>query len=113
MSQRWQTPFNTVRSTEPSFDSTADSSAAAYALESTATGRVWQGPSNRSLRISSKAADDFRIALGPSTVVAVSTGNVLILGGTVEVIHVHAGDTHLAVVSSTTVEANFTLGYGG
>lgn len=111
MTQRFNYPFHTVESSSPSFDSTSGSASQAYALESTGL-REWQGPSSRSVRVASKGADDYRLAFGDSTIVAESSGNMLVLGGTVETFRVGPSDTHVAIASSTDVEANFTIGYG-
>lgn len=112
MSQRGLFSFYPVRSTEPSFNSTVAGANAFFALESTATNRVWQGPSGRAVRLSSKAADDYSVVFGTTTAVATSSGAILILGGTVETFRLEAGNTHIAIVSSTDVSVNVTLGYG-
>ncbi len=108
---RGQYAFYPVNSTEPSFNSTSGSSGL-YALESTATNRVWQGASGRAVRVSSKAADDFSVAFGTSDIVATSSGSVLVLGGTVENFFSRVGWSHIMVFSSTDVTANISLGYG-
>ena len=109
---RSQNAFQSVKSTEPSFDVTFDSTAVLTKLESTGTGRVWQGPSGRSVRLSCSTAADYHVAFGSSLAVAVSTGSPLYLGGTVEGYRPRAGDTYISMVSSTTVTVNVTLGYG-
>lgn len=113
MSQRFQRPFYTVTSTEPAFNSTLGSANTAYALESSDTNRIWQGPSNRTVRVASKASDDLFMVFGTTTAVATSSGGMLILGGTVEAFYVSPSQTNVAVASSTDVEVNVTIGYGG
>ena len=112
MTTRAGRPFHTVKSTEPGFNSTSGSTSQFYALESTATNRFWRQPSNRAVRVSSKASDDLFLVFGTTTAVATSSGGILLLGGTVETFYLRPQDTHVAVASSTDVEANFVLGYG-
>lgn len=104
--------FQAVNSTEPSFDVTVDSTPVLTKLQSTGTGRMWQGPSGRSIRLSCSTAADYRIATGTSLAVAVSTGNMLLLGGTVEGYRPRPQDEYISIVSSTDVTVNVTLGYG-
>ena len=112
MSQRGQFSFYPVNSTEPAFNSSAGSTTVSFALESTATNRVWQGPSGRAIRLSSKAADDYSVAFGTSDVVCVSSACILMLGGTVETFMARANWTHMAIAASTDVFVNCTIGYG-
>ena len=119
MSQRQFLPFQQIRSTAPGFQTTSDSTSQAFALETTSI-REFQGPFNRSVRVSGGAVGndgatsaDFDIAFGEdSAIKANSTDGMRILGGTVELFHVHPSITHVAVISSTTVNVNFALGYG-
>lgn len=109
-------PFQAVKSSSgPSFQSTLGNAATIYALESTGA-REWQLPSARVIRIASKAADDFYIKVGSSdaalTVNSTLGTSQLILGGTVELIRVEPGQTHIGVASSTDVVMNVTLGIG-
>lgn len=108
---RGQYTFYPVNSTEPSFNSTLGSSGL-YALESSDTGRIWQGPSGRAVRFASKAADDFFVAFGSSDIVATSSGGILVLGGTVETFYSRSKFTHAMVFSTTDVAVNITPGYG-
>ena len=112
MSQRGLFSFYPVRSTEPSFNSTVGATSNFFAFESSDTNRLWQGPSGRAVRISSKASNDYSVVFGTTTAVATSSGGILILGGTVETFRMEPGNTHIAVVSSTDVSVNVTLGYG-
>jgi hypothetical protein len=112
MSQRGAFSFYPVNSTEPAFNSTGTGTSAFFAFESSDTNRVWQGPSGRAVRLSSKAADDYSVVFGTTTAVATSSGGILILGGTVETFRANPGQTHIAIVSSTDVTVNVTLGYG-
>lgn len=105
-------PFQAVDSTEPSFNATAGAVSALFALESTATNRFWRNPSNRAVRIAAGAADDFSVVFGSSNIVATSSGGILVLGGTVESHYVAPGQSHIALVSSTDITANVTLGVG-
>ena len=114
MSFRQTYPFNAVNSTEPSFNST-ELVVNLLALESTAIGRVFQAPNGRALRFAERAGVDYYIALGSSDIVATSSGNQLMLGGTVEVKRARPSDSHVSILSessSTAAEVNVTLGYG-
>jgi hypothetical protein len=102
-----ESPFRPITSTAPSFNSTQ---ADGVALQS--TGREWQYPSNRAIRVSSKAADDFFLCFGSSTVVANTSACMLVLGGVSEVFSLQPSQTHVAIASSTDVVCNFTLGHG-
>lgn len=105
-------PFQALKnSTAPSFQSTADNTAVLLALESTSV-REWQFPTSRVVRLATKAADDYYVKFGTSDVVAASTNSILMLGGTVELHRVEAGQSHMSVVSSTDVTINITLGVG-
>lgn len=113
MPSRYEYPFQPIRnSTEPSFETTLGTTTQYYAIESTATGRQWQGPDGRSIRIVSKTGDDFYIQFGTTLAVAVSSGSMLVLGGQDNVFNILPKDTHFAIASSTSVAVNVTLGYG-
>lgn len=113
MATLWGRPFQIVNSTDPGFNSTSGSSAQ-YALQSTAINRYWQVPSNRAVRVSSIAGDDYYLVFGSSlTAVCGTTNGILLLGGTVESFYVRPDQTYVAIKSSTDVTVNFTLGYGG
>lgn len=113
MSNRFNQPFYPISSTEPALSAVLTTASVSYPLES--TGREWQGPTSRSLRISESSGVDFRLQLGGSSdVVATSSGSMLILGGAVEVFSVPATFSHLAIYTSSTRTStpSFTLGYG-
>ena len=101
-----------TNTTAPSFNSTAGSAATAYALESST--RFWQAPANRSVRVVNVGAAvcDYNLKFGTSTVVAASSDSMLIKSGISTVLHVPVAMTYISVVSSTTLTANITLGYG-
>lgn len=110
-----ESPFQPINSTAPAFNSTAGTSAAAYALESTGA-REWQFPSNRSIRLVNLKGDDFYFMLGTSDVSIGSTLSnvgIAMLGGVSEVFSVRPGQTHISFYgSSTDVAVNATLGTG-
>lgn len=117
MPLRHMYPFMPVRgTTAASFNSTSLGPTSTFvALESTALGRVWAGPTGRAIRLCESSGIDYFIALGTSTVEAASSDSMKILGGTVETFHVAPGQTHIAVLSgssTTAAEVNVTLGYG-
>ena len=112
MASLYEYAFQPINSTAPGFSTTSTETSIAIALESTAVNRVWQFPTSRVVRIASKAADDFFINFGSSSVsVALDTG-VLILGGTAELFRVTPVQTHIIYASSTEVTFNVTLGTG-
>ena len=115
MTNRYEQSFQPIQSSEIAFLSTVDTTSIATALESTAAPiRMWnKGPGSRSVRLASLTGDDYSVVFGPSTVVATSTGGMLVLGGTKQVFAVPAHFTHIALRSSTDVTVNVTLGYGG
>lgn len=113
MNIRGEWVFTPVASTAPSFSATFDNTSTNFALESTALGRVWQGPGGRSIRVANSGADDFHMNMGSSTIVAASSDSILMLSGSVEVFHpLTPSVTYIAFVSSTDVTANVTIGYG-
>lgn len=107
--------FRIIRgTTAPSFNSTANLTSSALALESTALARVWQG-ANRVVRVTESSGVGAHINFGSSLVEAASSDSILFLGGTVETFHVEPGQTYIAVASistTTAAELNITLGYG-
>ncbi len=112
---RFSTPFKPVTgTTAPSFNTgTVDSTSLSFALQSTALGRVWQGPSNRAVRLASIAAADYSVAFSSSSgIVASSSEGLTVLGGTVEVFAIPPDVEFLAIASSTDVAVNVTPGYG-
>lgn len=116
MSYRQGRPFYPLdNSTAPSFNSTANEAVAAlYALASTV--RVWQGPSNRAVRLTTNGTtEDFYFKFGTSDAVAASTDSTFVPGGVPVVVYVNPSQTHLSLVSagSTIGSVNVTLGYGG
>lgn len=110
MASRFQFPFRPIRGNAPGFNSSLGSSAI-YALEATSA-REYQFPTSRALRVTSKAADDFSIILGTSTMAPSTATGMTVLGGAVEVFTVDADVTHVGIASSTDVTVNFTLGTG-
>lgn len=113
MSQRNSEPFQPILSTAPSLAKTVDSTSFATALESTGL-REWAGPSNRTVRlISQTGSGHFHANFGDSNIAAASSDSMLIEGGTTVIFkQPKPAYTHLAMVSSTTVVVNVTLGHG-
>ncbi len=113
MTSRQGRPFFPIEnSAAPSFNSTALSTAAVYALE--ATGREWQGPSNRAVRVASvNSTEPFFVKFGPSTVVASTTNSLLIPGAWPSVFYVTPSQTHISICSAVLITANVTVGYAG
>jgi len=112
MTNRFMLPFHHIMSTAPGFEATFDNTSTNYALQSTSA-REWTGGGSRSVYIMSESGDDFHIAFGTSDITAASGTGMLIPGGVATVVgHPSPVYTHLAVVSSTTITASFTLGYG-
>ncbi len=114
MTQRNLMPFQTIDSSETSFEVSVDSTSVATPLESTAINRFWKsGPGSRSIRLATKTADDYYFQVGSSLVVAASSDSALLLGGTVEIFNqIKPSNTHIALQSSTVVSFNITWGYG-
>lgn len=106
--------FFHVKTSEPSFETSAADTAVLVTLQSTAVARQWlpPGASGKAVRIASKAADDFYVVFGTSDIVATTTAGMQILGGTVETFMVPAHVDHVSVVASTLVTVNWTVGYG-
>ncbi len=100
--------------TAPSFQVTALGAAStANAFESTALNRVWQGPSNRAVRLASQLAPDFYVNFGSSGIVASSSDGILVLGGTVEEFYLEPDWEYISIIGATTdVTVNVTPGYG-
>ena len=107
-------PFQPIRgSSAPAFESTLGSTSQFYALESTAIGRTWDGPFSRSIRLCESSGVDYYVSLGSTTAVAASSDSQLMLGGTVEILRIQPGQTHIAIAGkSTDVQVNVTLGTG-
>ena len=117
MSIRYDWTFRPIRSTHTSFEVAISSSAAdstAFALES--SGRLWSGPTGRSIRLNETSGTDFYMQLGlASTLTIPSTDTAMrILGGVTEVFGVDPAQTHIAFTTSSTEVStvNITLGYG-
>lgn len=82
-----------------------------YALESTT--RLWQGPGNRSVRVTNAdSAAAFFVEFGDQSVDA-STGSFLVLGKHPNIFGVPANASNIAFISSTNTIINVTLGYDG
>ena len=108
-------PFYSIPgTTAPSFSSTLGSTSQGYALEASTLGRLWQGPTNRSVRLATIGSSGcYWVAFGTSTIqVGGATDGILILGGTVESFGLDPGQSWLAIASSTSVSVNITPGYG-
>lgn len=114
MPLRYDQTFYPIRSTEPSFNMTLSTASSAVALESTAAGRYWAGPSGRAIRIMESSGVEFFMQLGSSLAVAVSTGSMRLLGGVAETFHVEPGLTYIALMTDSTQvsNVNITLGHG-
>lgn len=101
--------FNT---TAPAFSSSAmGATSHVYALESTGL-REWQNPSNRAVRVQGQPDVPYSIKFGTASALAGSSDSALAWGKNREVWSVQPGQTHVAIVSSTTVTVSFTLGAG-
>ena len=113
---RSQDNFRPVPSTAPAFEAQSSfTNAQLHALQSTAIGRQWAGPSGRAIRLAESSGLDYFAVTGTSDVVAASTDSILFLGGTVETIYPNPKDTHISLLSlstSTAPAVNITLGYG-
>ena len=117
MSIRYDWVFRPIRTTDTSFEWTISNGASdstGVALES--SGRIWSGPTGRSIRLNETSGTDFYMQLGTaSTLTIVSTDRSMrILGGVTEVFSVDAAQTHIAFTTSSTEVStvNLTLGYG-
>lgn len=115
---RGGTAFRIIhQSTAPSFMMGATDVFASTAASFESTGiREWQGASSRTFRVSESAGGDYYMNFGTSDVVAASSDSILMLGGTVEIFYVEPSRTHVAIKSASTstgVQVNITLGYGG
>ena len=114
------TQFQPIReSSSPSFQASANDTSKVFGIEASAPNAVgatnvrkWDYPTNRVVRLASRAGDDFHVMLGSSTITATTTFRPLILGGTQEILRIQPGQNSLALVSSTDVFINVTLGYG-
>ena len=112
--------FQPIReSSAPSFQTSANDTHLMTGIEASATDaidstniRKWDYPTNRVIRLASKAGDDFHVALGSSDVVAVANNDMLVLGGAQEILRIQPGQDSISIVSSTDVFVNVTLGYG-
>ncbi len=109
--------FEPVVSTAPSFRVGATNvfTSTATAFESTAIGRVWQGPGGRAVRVGEENGRDYYVNFGSSLIAANATDSILILGGTVETFSLRPSDSYIAIKSvstSTGAVVNVTIGYG-
>lgn len=112
MSGRYDYAFQPITSTEPSFEMVLSTISSAVLLQT--TGREWYGPTGRSIRISETSGVDFRLQIGSSLAVAVSSASIMMLGGVVELFSVPANQTYVAIMTTSTQisTVNLTLGYG-
>ena len=102
-----------INSSSPGFNAVAvDNTAVAFALESTALNRIWQGPASRSVRLTGLIGDRFYANFGASAVTAASTNSVLCIGSVPVIFSVDPKQTYVALVSSTTITINIALGVG-
>lgn len=108
-------PFHPIpNSSGPSFNSSAmGTTSANYALESTAINRIWQGPIDRTVRLFGEGTGGYYANFGSSVVAAASTNSVLCIANQPVLFSVTPTQTYVALVSSTTVTVNVTLGVGG
>lgn len=105
-------PFQPLKnSTAPAFESTADNNAVLLPIESTGI-REWQFPTSRAVRLAEKTGADYYVKFGTSDVVAASTNSMLVLGSAVEIFRLEAGQSHMSIMSSTSITVNITLGVG-
>lgn len=117
MGDRKNRPFYPIDTSDaPSFNSTALSTASAYVLETTA--RLWQGPSNRAVRIANVGSEisstfSYYVKFGSSTVVAASSNSFLCVPNLPHEFYVTPSQTYVSLMSTATVTVNVTLGYGG
>lgn len=115
--QRYQWNFVPLpNTTGPGFLTSAieASTGGAYALEGTATGRVWQGPT-RAVRLTEQNGVDYFVQFATASTLALpsSVDAMLVLGGVSEVFKVMPNWTHIGIKSAgTTAVVNVTLGYG-
>ena len=102
-----------VNSSSPSFSSSAmGTTSFAYALESTALNRTWQGPTSRSVRLNAFGSTAYFVQFGSSLVLSESTNSMLVVGPGPEIFSVDPKQTYIAIVSSTSAVVNVTLGVG-
>lgn len=107
--QAFQPIFN---SSHCSFNSSAiGTTSVNYALESTAT-RDWQFPSSRTVRLLADGSALYYANFGTSSVAAASSNSVLCKGGEEYKFTADVKQTYVALVSSTSVTVNITLGIG-
>lgn len=115
MPQLFDYPFQPIRnSTAPSFNSTGgDNASTLNAFESSGL-REWdKGPDGRAVRFAESSGVDYFVNFGTSDIVAASSDSMFVLGGTVELFRIQPGQTHMALISfSTVAEVNITIGYG-
>ena len=113
MSIRYLQNFRSILSTAPSFEvSLTGANSTANALEAAGL-RLFDGPTGRAVRFSTKTADDYYLAFGTSDIVASSSESIGMLGGTVETFFPTKPDWgFIALQSSTDVTVNVTLGHG-
>lgn len=101
-----------VNSSAPAFNSSAmGATTFNYKLDSSGV-RDWQGPGSRSVRLLGVPNVPYYVNFGASAVIAETTNSVLCLGSEPAIFSVDPKQTYLALVSSTTVTVNVTLGVG-
>ena len=109
---RYEEAFQPIRSSHTSFDMILSTASSAVALES--SGRIWSGPTGRAVRLAESSGVEYRVAFGSSTVVVDAATHPMLLGGTVELFSVSAGNTYVAIMTTSTAVSNvsISLGYG-
>lgn len=113
MSELLLQPFEHVGSSHASFNSSVIAvTATNFALQSTGV-REWQLPTSRSVRVMavSGASVPYYVRFGTSDT-SVGSSNGIAIGTLPEIFHVSRSQTHVAVVSSTSLIVNVTLGHG-
>jgi hypothetical protein len=111
----FQPELYSTNSSQHSFLSAGAITSSNQAIESSAVREWIHGPSGRALRFSESSGVDYTIELGTSTAVASTATSMMLLGGTVEIVRIDPGQTHIAIKSMSSATApnlNITLGRG-
>lgn len=106
-----------TNSSAPAFTIAVSSTASLNVLESTSGAfRLWQGPSDRAVRLTVSEPKDTYFVFGSSLIAAASSDCILHLGGTVEVYYIEPGNfSYISAICATAtgLNLNVTLGYAG
>ena len=108
-------PFQPLlNSSGPAFNSSAmGATSYGYKIEGSTAGlRDWQGPGSRTVRLLGVPNVPYYVNFGASAVISETSNSVLCLGSEPAFFTVDPKQTYLALVSSTTVTVNVTLGVG-